>query len=197
MRKVESRRFAIAAIAVVSLVMLASIGSSKAVDKSKSESIEANARGQGSMLGKIVNIYITINEYSTPEDQQILIQAFESKGMEGLTNAVSKMKSKGRIMATGTLGYDINYIRNIPSDGGGRKIRMVTDRPILFGEAWADSRSMDYTLAAIELDLSDAKGKNTGILLPACKFKIDKEKQLAIENYDNPWKLEGVKDKDK
>jgi hypothetical protein len=147
------------------------------------------------MVGKIVNIYITINEYSTPEDQQILIQAFDTKGMEGLTNAVSKMPSKGRIRATGTLGYDINYIRNIPSEGGGRKIRMVTDRPIAFGEAWVDSRSSDYSLAAIELDLSDTKGKNTGVLLPACKFKIDKDKQLAIENYDNPWKLEGIKGK--
>lgn len=195
MRKVEKRSFAIAAIAVVTLVMLASVGSSKAVDKPKAESIEANARGQGTMVGKIVDIYITINEYSTPEDQQILLQAFESAGMEGLTNALSKMTSKGRIRATGTLGYDINYIRNIPSDGGGgRKIRMVTDRPIAFGEAWADRRSMDYSLAAIELDLSDTKGKSTGILLPACKFKIDKEKHLAIEAYNNPWKLDGIKD---
>lgn len=193
MRKVEKRSFAIAAIAVVSLVMLASVGSSKAVEKPKAESIEANARGQGTMVGKIVNIYITINEYSTPEDQQILLQAFESAGMEGLTNALSKMTSKGRIRATGTLGYDINYIRNIPSDGG-RKIRMVTDRPIAFGEAWADRRSMDYSLAAIELDLSDTKGKSTGILLPACKFKIDKDKHLAIETYNNPWKLDGIKD---
>lgn len=194
MRKVGKRSFTIAAIAVVSLVMLASVGGSTAKYKPKSESIEANARGQGTMTGKIVNIYITINEYSTPEDQQILLQAFESAGMEGLVNAVSKMPSKGRIRATGTLGYDINYIRNIPSEGGGRKIRMVTDRPIAFGEAWGDRRSMDYSLAAIELDLSDTKGKSTGILLPACKFTIDKDKHLAIENYKNPWKLEGIKD---
>jgi len=102
------------------------------------------------------------------------------------------MKAKGRIAITGTLGYDVNYIRVFQMPDGSRKIRLVTDRPITFGEAWSDSRSMEYNLSAIEIILSPAKGKSSGTLLPACQFKIDKEKELEIENYQNPWKLANI-----
>ena len=92
---------------------------------------------------------------------------------------------------TGTLGYEVNYIRSFPTPTG-RKIRIVTNRAIRFGEAWADSRSMDYSLSALELDITKEKGKSTGILLPACQFKLDKENHLEIENYQNPWKLTNI-----
>ena len=110
----------------------------------------------------------------------------------GLYHALNKMKAKGRIAITGTLGYDVNYIRVLQMPDGSRKIRLVTDRPITFGEAWSDSRSMEYNLSAIEIILSPAKGKSSGTLLPACQFKIDKEKELEIENYQNPWKLANI-----
>ena len=51
------------------------------------------------------------------------------------------------------------------------RLRVVTDRPLLFGEAWASTRSADYNLAALELIFTrDKKGKVTakGTLLPAC-----------------------------
>jgi hypothetical protein len=51
---------------------------------------------------------------------------------------------------------------------------------------------MEYNLSAIEIILSPAKGKSSGTLLPACQFKIDKEKELEIENYQNPWKLANI-----
>jgi hypothetical protein len=74
----------------------------------------------------------------------------------------------------------------------------LTNRPIRFGEAWADSRSMDYNLSALELDLSTEKGKSTGTLLPACQFTIDKKtNELEIENLQNPWKLSDVLDRTK
>jgi hypothetical protein len=54
------------------------------------------------------------------------------------------------------------------------------------------ARGRLYSLSAVELNLSNEKGKSTGILLPACQFKIDKERQLEIENYQNPWKLQNI-----
>jgi hypothetical protein len=72
----------------------------------------------------------------------------------------------------------------------------LTNRPIRFGEAWVNGRSTDYNLSALELDISKEKGKSTGVLLPACQFKIDKKsKELVIENYQNPWKLTNVLDR--
>jgi hypothetical protein len=97
------------------------------------------------------------------------------------------MAAKGRIAITGTLGFDINYARMFQTPTG-RKIRVVTDRPITFGEAWTDSRSEDYNLSALELDV-DGNGKGKGTLLPACQFKINKENELEIEALRNPWRL--------
>jgi hypothetical protein len=57
---------------------------------------------------------------------------------------------------------------------------------------------MDFNLSALELDLSNDKGKSSGILLPACQFVIDKRtKELTIENYQNPWKLFDILDRSK
>ena len=51
----------------------------------------------------------------------------------------------------------------------------------------------------VNLDLNKENPKNnTGVLLPACQFKIDKKtKELEIENYQNPWKLVDVLDRSK
>jgi hypothetical protein len=35
----------------------------------------------------------------------------------------------------------------------------VTNRPITFGEAWGDSRSMDYSISAVELVIFPDKRK--------------------------------------
>lgn len=58
-----------------------------------------------------------------------------------------------------------------------------------------NSRSRDYSLSALELDLINEKGKSTGMLLPACEFKIGKDRKLEIENYQNPWKLVNILDR--
>ena len=159
----------------------------------KSIYIQAQAMGQSTQLGRSFSVNLIINELSTPEDQRALLEAFAAKKNEGLVNALSKMNSKGRMSITGTLGYDINYIRKFDLPDGGVKFRMITDRPIRFGEVWADTRSMDYSLSAAEIILSKDKKNNSGVLLPACQFKIDKDRQLEIELLQNEWKLVNVR----
>ncbi len=61
-----------------------------------------------------------------------------------------------------------------------------------------NGRSTDYNLSALELDLSNEKGKSTGVLLPASQFKINKKtNELEIENFQNPWKLQNIMDRSK
>ena len=192
MRKIKNSTLAIAVVAIISLVLLPSTGST-AQDTPKRETFQATAMGQSTQLGRMHSVNIMIEEYSTAEDQQALLEAFNSKGMEGLSNALGKMKSNGRLSITGTLGYEVTYIRSFPTETG-RKIRLATNRAIRFGEAWADGRSMDYNLSAVELEINN-DGKSTGMLLPACKFKLDKENHLIIENYQNPWKLQNIQDR--
>jgi hypothetical protein len=151
--------------------------------------IQGNAMGTTTQLGRQFSINIWINELSTAEDQKTLLAAFKAKGNEGLVNAVSKMSSKGRIAITGTVGYDVNYIRRFKQPDGTTMLRMVTDRPINFGEAWSDSRSSDYNLSAVEIIVALDKKSHTGTLLPACQLKVDKKGNIEIEAYQNPWKL--------
>ena len=188
----ENIRFALVGFA--SVVALASITLCTAVaqEKMPPEEYQAQAMGQGTQLGQTFNVTVHIEEYSTPEERQVLVDAFEKGGSQGLYNALNKMKSKGHIAITGTLGYDISFARKMASSNG-TTIRVLTSRPIRIGEEWTDSRSVDYNLSALELDLSNEKNKSTGILLPASEFTIDKKtKELHIENYQNPWKLVDV-----
>jgi len=159
----------------------------------KSIFIQAEAMGQQQQLGQMFSINLIIEEFSTADDQKTLLSAFNDKQNEGLVNALSKMKSKGRLAITGTLGYDVNYIREFKQPDGSSKIRLVTDRPITFGEAWTDSRSSDYNLSGAEIVVNLDDKKNSGLLAPACKFKIDKENQLQLELLQNEWKLVNVR----
>jgi hypothetical protein len=191
MQNAEKSILAVAGVAGIALLLLASLRS-QAQDKPKREVFQAQAMGQGTQMGRSFNVTVNIAEYSTPEERQVLVEAFEKAGSEGLFNALNKMTSKGRIAITGTLGYDVSFVRQIPT-AEGRKIRVLTNRPITFGEAWTNSRSSDYNLSALEFDVSNEKDKNTGVLLPACQFKIDKKtKELVIENYQNPWKVVNI-----
>jgi hypothetical protein len=194
MQKTNRSILPITSVAALALLLLAGFDS-VAQDKPKREVYQAQAMGQSTQMGQTFNVTINIAEYSDSEERQVLVQAFEKSGSQGLFNALEKMPSKGRISMTGTLGYDIAFVRKIPTDGG-FKIRVLTNRPIQIGEAWANGRSVDYNLSALELDISNEKDKSTGVLLPASKFKIDKKTQeLVIENLQNPWKLVNILDR--
>ena len=159
---------------------------------SKRITIQAQAMGTSTQLGRTFNVTAIVNELSPPEDQAILLEAFKAKGNEGLVNTLSKMSSKGRLAITGTLGGDLAYIRRFQQPDGTVVIRMITNRPLRFGEVWSDTRSTDYELSGLEIIVGKDKKKATGTLLPAAQLKIDKKGQLEIETYQNPWKLTNV-----
>jgi hypothetical protein len=159
---------------------------------SKRITIQAQAMGTSTQLGRTFNITAIVNELSPPEDQKILLDAFQAKGNEGLVNALSKMRAKGRLAITGTLGGDLAYIRRFQQPDGTIVIRMITNRLLRFGEVWYDTRSTDYQLSGLEIVVGKDKKKATGTLLPAAELKVDKKGQLEIETFQNPWKLTNV-----
>ena len=157
--------------------------------REKNETIDATAYGTSTQLGRNVGITLIIYEFSTPEDRQILVEAFQKGQNQGLVNALQKMKAVGRIQIPGTLGYDVSFIRMIPTSTG-RTIRFVTNRKIAFAEAYADTQSQSFDLTAGEFQLNDQdKSKSTGVLYPACQFTINKDGELQIELNQNAWRL--------
>ena len=181
---------------IVGSLLLVTLGALPllSLGRNKYETIEATAMGTGTQLGSVVNVSLEIYEFSTDADRQILVQAFEKGQNQGLVNALSRMKAVGHCSITGTLGYDVAYVKMIPTPTG-RKIRFATNRLLRFGEVYFDTQSTAYNLTAGEFDLNDQdKKKSTGVLYPLAQLAIAKDGQLQIELNQNPWKLVDVLD---
>jgi hypothetical protein len=177
---------------LITFVLVVGAFKTGAQDQPKLETIQAQAMGQNRAMGKSFNVTVTIASYSTPDDQKALLDAFAQGGQAALSKTLSKMKSKGRVAITGTLGYDIGYVRTFPT-ADGRKIRLITDRPIKIAEARDGGRSTDYDLSALELNLTNDKSKNSGSLIIGLRLKVDKDNQLVFESYGSgPWNLVNV-----
>jgi hypothetical protein len=192
----KSRTIYLTIFAVLIVALIVFIGAGSAAQNSgrleKPFYIQAQAMGQSTQMGRTFGVTALINEYSAPEDQKILLDAFAEKGQEGLVNALSKMPSKGRLSITGTLGGDLAYIRSFSQADGSTRIRMVTNRLLRFGEVWADTRTTDYDLSGMEVILSKDGKTNTGTLYPAARLKLTKEHQMELELYQNPWRLANI-----
>jgi hypothetical protein len=177
-------------IFTVAIALLAIVSAGAAQEKIAPEEFQAQAMGTSTQMGQSFNVTIHIDEYSSMENRQVLVDAFNKAGSQGLFNTLQKMHAVGHIAITGTLGYDISFARKIPNPDGTYTLRVLTSRPITFGEAWTDSRSMDYNLSALTLTISPDKGKSKGELVPACQFVIDKKtNEIQLSAYQNPWTL--------
>jgi hypothetical protein len=181
---------------LIAILLLAAVTLAVYADDTRVKvgTIDAIAKGTSTQMGQIINVKVTINQFSTEDDRAILVEAYKKGQNEGLVNALTKMKSDGRIAITGTLGYDLSYIRLIPTPTG-RKIRFVTNRDIRFGESYYSTQSKSFNLTAGEIDINDSdKAKSSGILYPAAQLVINKEGQLEFQLRQNPWKLENIID---
>jgi hypothetical protein len=196
-QKLKVRNVALTAVAIVCILSVSGIRGVAQDEHALHEIYQAEAIGQNTQAGQTFNVTVHIEEYSTPEERQILVDAFNKSGSKGLYNALDKMSARGHIAITGTLGYDIKYARKEPA-GDGFKIIVVTNRPINFREAWNDGRSVDYNLSYLELTLDKETGKGTGTLIPAAMFTIDKKSgEVTIEAFNSPWTLSDVQDRTK
>jgi hypothetical protein len=180
--------------AVLLLSSLLLLGSIPGLARDKNETIDATAWGTSTQMGKSFGVTIIIYQYSTPEDQQVLVEAFQKGQNQGLVNALEKMKAVGHISITGTLGYDLSFIKLIQTPTG-RTIRFATNRPIRFGEAYYDTQSQYYSLTAGEININTQdKSKSNGVLYPAAQLAIGSDGQLTLELNKNPWRLSDILD---
>ena len=176
---------------VASLLLLSSI---PGLARDKNETIDATAWGTSTQMGRNIGITIIIYQYSTPADQDLLVEAFQKGQNQGLVNTLEKMKAVGHISITGTLGYDLSFIKLIQTPTG-RTIRFATNRPIHFGEAYWDAQSQYYNLTAGEINIDNQdKSKSAGVLYPAAQLAIGSDGQMTLELNKNPWRLGNIID---
>ena len=145
---------------------------------------------------RVVNVDIRVKAYTDNEKTQQFASALVEGGQAALTKALEKSDDIGSIQMTGRVGfYDFKLIRSRKTPTG-RRIVAVCDRPLQFGELYAGTRSTDYTIGIMILDLKqDKKGKEvgSGTLYYAAKVKI-KNKAIQIEHYQiHPVRLVNVR----
>jgi hypothetical protein len=186
----------VAGILVGASLLLGSLGAN--AQKKKSETIQANVWGQLRASGKIFNMTIIIDSYSNEDDQQTLINAFNRGGQERLVSTLENMKSRGRVAITGTVGNSIAYVRSFPTENG-RRIRIITNRPLNFPEAYYHGRSTSYNVTLIEMNINRLDpSKSTGSLIIGARIRVNKNTgQIEVESYGSgPWRMTNIKEWD-
>jgi len=87
----------------------------------------------------------------------------------------------------------LRYARVIPSEAG-RMIVLATDRRIDFAEAWRSTRTLDYNVSIIVLNL-DEEGRGDGQIMLGAQLEWDEANdQLTITNFaSEPIRLTRVR----
>ena len=137
-------------------------------------------------------VIIRIRRWTGEDEHVSLMRRLEKEGTEALVRDLQDAKSTGSIGTPQQLPYDLRYARQYPLEGGGRRVILMTDRPMSVFERFSASRTRDYPLTWIELKL-DAEGQGEGSMFLAARLRLIGD-VLGIEDYANqPAKLAEVK----
>lgn len=143
-------------------------------------------------------LQIRVDRWSTDEERAKLMEALASQSGRArdrqLADTLFGKESVGFIREQQSLSYDLRYSRSIALPDGGRQLILATDRRIGFAESWRSTRTLDYNVSLIVLNL-DAEGRGDGQLMLGAEFVWDEEKnQVVITNFSSePIRLTSVR----
>jgi hypothetical protein len=138
-------------------------------------------------------VEITIDRWSPNSERQRLVSALQQKGSDELLKQLQKTKAVGRIRTPDSLGYDLHYAQQMPSEDGGRTIVIATDRPIGFWEATNQPRSIQYPFTVIQMKL-DGEGHGSGTMSYATRIVAHENNVIELENFaSQPIMLNNIK----
>lgn len=147
----------------------------------------SNAGGVG-----ITPLTIRIVRWTPDQEHNRLMETLRKNGQEAFLRELVKVDPVGSIATPTSLKYDFFYARSNPTDEGGRRIFMITDRPMTFDERMTGSLTRDYPFTVIELQL-DKEGRGQGTLAQLVQLQLVGE-FLGVENLaSGPMKLSEVK----
>jgi hypothetical protein len=154
----------------------------------------ANMRLPG---GGTFQITMNVDRWTSLEERRRLLTVFKESGSDALIKELRKVKC-GYIQPPAFArepSWEVDVATSIPQPGGGRIVRLFTERPIGFGEAFYNTRSKDYEFGVVELRLN-ADGEGEGATIPAARLSLDDQGQLVVETLPHstgPQKLIGVR----
>lgn len=187
----------LSAVPVLLALALLAPASGPAQAKEKREPIaKFTARAFSLDRGKASNVDIVIYEWTTAEEREGLLQTFVDKGSKALYNALEKQNVKGYLKLPGSLAYDMMYAWPVDIMGK-RRIVLATDRPMGFIELARNTRSTDYNVSLVVLEIDIKTGEGEGSAVAGAELSVDKQtNRLNIEFAGTqPTKLVKVKQK--
>jgi hypothetical protein len=145
------------------------------------EAFAVNMSGVGP--GAAGRVELVIDRWSSKAEGERLKQVFLEKGPDKLLDALQDGKRVGYIRTPTSLGWDVQFATQIPEEDGGRRIIVLTDRPVGFREAANMGRTMDYPFTLVEIHL-DKNGVGEGKASVATKISLNKKTNtIELENY--------------
>jgi hypothetical protein len=175
-------------LVLLCLSILVPIRSSGADDKTEER---YSAFGVAMGAGAAGVLEFTITRWTTPEERQALIDSMVENGQEKTVELLRAQKETGFARSRSGAGMKgwpsvrLHYAYQFEKDGK-RQVVIVTERNIGMAEAMRNSRSVDYEVSGLVMELQkgdDGKEKGQGTLYMATKFGFDKDKkQLVIES---------------
>jgi hypothetical protein len=199
------KKHRLCALGAAAAIVAAGAAGASAEEKKKRETFTASVLQTANMRlpgGGTFQLTMNVDEWTSVEERKRLLDVFREGGSEALMKELRKMKA-GYIVPPAFArwpSWEVDVASSIPQPDGGRIVRLFTERPIIFGEAYYNTRSKDYEFGIVELKL-DADGEGEGVTIPAAKLSLDKDGQLVVETLPyttGPQKLMGVREwKDK
>jgi hypothetical protein len=139
-----------------------------------------------------------VENWTTEEDGERLKAILKESGPEALLREFRKGKTRAGYVVSPAFAQEPSWrvaMATAVDTPRGRVVRLLTDRPIQFAEAYSQSRSLDYEFAAFEFTL-DQKGRGQGIAIPAARLSQDEDGQVTLETLPyttGPERLIGVR----
>jgi hypothetical protein len=132
--------------------------------------------------GATAQLLMTVNHWATQAERDGFFITLKEKGAEALLEQMRRSKRVGSLRTPQTVGWDIRLALEEPGKDGGRRVMLLTDRPIGFSEATNRPISYDYPFTMIDMQIPP-KGYGQGTLVIAAKI-IPAGKTVLIENFD-------------
>jgi len=139
-----------------------------------------------------------VERWTSDEDGERLKAILKEGGPDALLREFQKGKTRAGYVVSPAFYREPSWrvaMATSVDTPRGRVVRLLTDRPIQFAEAYSQSRSLDYEFAAFEFTL-DRKGNGQGIAVPAARLVQDEDGQLSVETLPyttGPERLIGVR----
>jgi hypothetical protein len=148
------------------------------------EEFTAFAVNMGALTGTgaTAQLIININRWSSAAERDELFTLLKEKGSEAMLNRLQRTRSVGTLRTPNSIGYDLRLAMEEPAKDGGRRVLLVTDRPVGFNEAASRPISIDYPFTVIDMQIP-AEGFGKGTMSIAAKI-IPAGRTVLVENYD-------------